>query len=46
MNMAKDRAQRVRAKSAVNGLVTMFTPRIMVMKMSKMDHFFLTIKKN
>ena len=46
MSMAKDRAQRVRAKSALNGLVTMFTPRIMVIKMSKMAHFFLTTIKN
>ena len=46
MNMAKDRPQRVRTKSAVNGLVTMFTSRIKVIKMSKMAHFFLTTIKN
>ena len=37
--MSADRAQRADEKNGVIYLVIMFTPRVMVIKMSKMAHF-------
>ena len=39
-NIPTDRAQRVDGKNGVICLVIMFTPRVMVIKISKMAHFF------
>ena len=36
-----DRTQRVDEKNGVIGLLTMFTPRAKVNKMSQMAHFFV-----
>ena len=38
-NIPMDKTQRVDEKNGVNCLVIIFTPRVMVMKMSKMVHF-------
>ena len=38
-NIPTDRAQRVDGKNGVICLVIMFTPQVMVIKMSKMAHF-------
>ena len=38
-NIPTDKAQRVDGKNGVTCLVIMFTPRAMVIKMSKMAHF-------
>ena len=38
-NIPTDRAQRVDGKNGISCLVIMFTPRVMVIKMSKMAHF-------
>ena len=40
-NIPTDRARRVVKKSGVICLVIMFTPGAMVIKMSKMAHFFV-----
>ena len=37
--MSRDRAQRVDEKNGIIYLAIMFTPRVMVVKMSKMAHF-------
>ena len=39
-HITKDRAQAVEGKNWFICLVIMFTPRVMVIKMSKMAHFF------
>ena len=40
-NIPIDRAQRVYEKNGVTYLVIMFAPGVMVIKMSKMAHFFV-----
>ena len=49
LNMPTDRAQSLDTKNGVICLVIMFTPRVMVIKMSKMAHslyFLLMAAKN
>ena len=40
-NILTDRTQRIDEKNRVICLVIMFTPRVMIIKLSKMAHFFV-----
>ena len=44
-NILTDRAQWVDEKNGVICPVIMFTPRVMIIKMSEMTHFFLLMQK-
>ena len=44
--MAIDRAQTIDEKNGVFCLVVMYTPRVMVIKMSKMTHFLFSADDN
>ena len=45
-NIAIDRAQTIDEKNGVICLVVMYTPRVMVIKMSKMTHFLFSVDDN
>ena len=45
-NIPTDRTRRTDEQNGVICLVIMFTPGVIVIKISKMDHFLLTKAKN